>query len=82
MYLPFALYAGLMVKLRPTLLPYFAIVHALMDFSVLSVYLTLDGNPVHLTRFKTLPTMDTFPLSKGYDEAVIRYLLMARIQTR
>lgn len=41
MYLPFALYAGLMVKLRPSLLPYFAIVHALMDVSVLTVYLTL-----------------------------------------
>jgi hypothetical protein len=41
MYLPFALYAGLMVKLRPNLLPYFAIVHALMDVSVLAVYLTL-----------------------------------------
>lgn len=41
MYLPFALYAGLMVKLRPNLLPYFAIIHALMDISVLSVYLML-----------------------------------------
>ncbi len=41
MYLPFAFYAGLMVKLRPNLLPYFAIVHALMDISALSVYLTL-----------------------------------------
>lgn len=41
MYLPFAFYAGLMVKLRPNLLPYFAIVHALMDVSVLTVYLTL-----------------------------------------
>ncbi|MFZ6030653.1 MAG: hypothetical protein ACOYYS_23345 [Chloroflexota bacterium] len=41
MFLPFALYAGLMVKLRPNLLPYFAIVHALMDVSVLTVYLTL-----------------------------------------
>lgn len=41
MYLPFAMYAGLMIKLRPNLLPYFAIVHALMDISVLTVYLTL-----------------------------------------
>ncbi len=41
MYLPFALYAGLMVKLRPSLLPYFAIVHALIDVSVLTVYLTI-----------------------------------------
>lgn len=37
----FTLYAGLMVKLHPNLLPYFAIVHALMDISVLTVYLTL-----------------------------------------
>ena len=41
MYLPFALYGGLMVKLRPNLLPYFAVVHTLMDVSALSVYLTL-----------------------------------------
>ena len=41
MFLPFALYGGLMVKLRPNLLPYFVIVHALMDVSVLLTYLTL-----------------------------------------
>lgn len=41
MYLPFALYVGLMIKLRPNLLPYFAIVHALMDVTVLTVYLVL-----------------------------------------
>jgi membrane protease YdiL (CAAX protease family) len=41
MYLPFALYAGLMIKLRPSLLPYFAVVHTLMDFSALSVYFML-----------------------------------------
>ncbi len=41
MFLPFALYGGLMVKLRPNLLPYFATVHALMDISVLTVYLTI-----------------------------------------
>lgn len=41
MFVPFALYGGLMVKLRPNLLPYFAIVHALIDVSVLTVYLTL-----------------------------------------
>jgi hypothetical protein len=41
MYLPFALYAGLMLKLRPALLPYFAIVHTLMDISAISVYLML-----------------------------------------
>ena len=45
MYLPFAMYAGLMLKLRPSLMPYFAIVHALMDFSALGVYLTLSRRP-------------------------------------
>jgi len=39
MYLPFALFAGLVLKFRPRLLPYFVIVHALMDFSALSVYM-------------------------------------------
>jgi hypothetical protein len=38
MYLPFAMFVGLILKLRPQLLPYFVIVHALMDFSALSVY--------------------------------------------
>jgi hypothetical protein len=38
MYLPFALFAGLLLKLRPSLLPYFAVIHALIDFSTLSVY--------------------------------------------
>jgi hypothetical protein len=41
MYLPFALFAGLALKLRPTLLPYLMIIHALMDFSAVAVYLTL-----------------------------------------
>lgn len=39
MYLPFALFAGLVLKLRPTLLPYFVVIHALVDISALSVYL-------------------------------------------
>ncbi len=39
MYLPFALFAGLVLKLRPGLLPYFAIIHALIDISAVSVYL-------------------------------------------
>jgi hypothetical protein len=39
MYLPFGLFAGLILKLRPQLLPYFVIIHALMDISALSVYL-------------------------------------------
>jgi hypothetical protein len=38
MYMPFALFAGLLLKLRPNLLPYFAVIHALMDVSALSVY--------------------------------------------
>ena len=38
MFLPFALFTGLVLKLRPGLLPYFVIVHALMDFSTLAVY--------------------------------------------
>jgi hypothetical protein len=38
MYLPFALFAGLVLKLRPSLLPYYAIVHALIDISALAVY--------------------------------------------
>ncbi len=41
MYLPFALFAGLILKLRPTLLPYFMIIHALADLSAVSVYLMI-----------------------------------------
>lgn len=41
MYMPFALFAGFFVKLRPTLLPYFMIVHALADFSAVAVYLMI-----------------------------------------
>ena len=41
MYLPFALFAGLMIKLRPTLLPYYMIVHALIDVSAVTVYLMI-----------------------------------------
>ena len=41
MYLPFALFAGLMIKLRPTLLPYYLIVHALIDVSAVTVYLMI-----------------------------------------
>jgi len=41
MYLPFALFAGLVIKLRPTLLPYLMIVHALMDISAVMVYLMI-----------------------------------------
>ncbi|HEX5808751.1 MAG TPA: hypothetical protein VFY25_08815, partial [Anaerolineales bacterium] len=38
MYLPFALFAGFMIKLRPSLLPYYMIVHALIDISAVAVY--------------------------------------------
>ena len=38
MYMPFALFSGFFLKLRPTLLPYFMIVHALADFSAVAVY--------------------------------------------
>ena len=41
MYLPFALFAGLLIKLRPTLLPYSMLVHALADISAVLVYLTI-----------------------------------------
>ena len=41
MYLPFALFAGFMIKLRPTLLPYYMVVHALIDISAVAVYLMI-----------------------------------------
>ena len=41
MYLPFALFAGMLIKLRPTLLPYSMLVHALADISAVLVYLTI-----------------------------------------
>lgn len=41
MYLPFALFVGLIIKLRPTLLPYTMMVHALADVSAVLVYLTI-----------------------------------------
>ncbi len=41
MFLPFALFTGLFLKLRPALLPYFVIVHALMDVSTMLVYLMI-----------------------------------------
>lgn len=39
MFLPFALFTGLVLKFRPQLLPYFVIVHALMDVTTVLVYL-------------------------------------------
>jgi hypothetical protein len=41
MFLPFALFTGLVVKFRPALLPYFVIVHALLDISTVLVYLMI-----------------------------------------
>jgi hypothetical protein len=41
MFLPFALFTGLVLKLRPRLLPYFVIVHALMDVTTVLVYLMI-----------------------------------------
>jgi hypothetical protein len=41
MFLPFALFTGLVLKFRPALLPYFVIVHALMDVTTMFVYLMI-----------------------------------------
>ena len=41
MYLPFALFVGLVLKLRPSLLPYYMIVHALIDISAVLAYLSM-----------------------------------------
>jgi hypothetical protein len=41
MFLPFALFTGLVIKFRPALLPYFVIVHALMDVTTVLVYLMI-----------------------------------------
>ena len=41
MYLPFALYLGLVIKLRPRLLPFLMIGHALIDIGTWAVYFTL-----------------------------------------
>jgi hypothetical protein len=41
MYIPFALFAGLVIKLRPTMLPYYLIIHALVDISAVLVYVMI-----------------------------------------
>jgi len=41
MFLPFALFIGLTLKFRPSLLPYFVIVHALLDVTTVLVYLMI-----------------------------------------
>ncbi len=38
MFLPFALFVGLVLKWRPTLLPYYMVVHGLMDISAVAGY--------------------------------------------
>lgn len=41
MFLPFALLTGFVIKLRPALLPYFVVVHALLDVTTVLVYLMI-----------------------------------------
>ncbi len=41
MFLPFALLTGFALKLRPSLLPYFVIMHALLDITTVLVYLMI-----------------------------------------
>jgi len=41
MFLPFALFTGLVVKLRPSLLPYFVVVHVLLDITTVLVYVMI-----------------------------------------
>lgn len=41
MFLPFALFTGLALKLRPSLLPYFVIAHGLIDVTTVLVYLMI-----------------------------------------
>ncbi len=41
MFLPFAFLIGIALKFRPSLLPYFAFIHTLMDISTVLVYLTI-----------------------------------------
>jgi hypothetical protein len=41
MYLPFAIFVGIVMQLRPRLLPYIMVFHALMDLTALSVYFTI-----------------------------------------
>lgn len=41
MYMPFALFVGLLLKLRPSLLPFMMIIHTFADFSALAVYLMI-----------------------------------------
>jgi hypothetical protein len=42
MFLPFAFFVGLCIKLRPRLLPYLMVAHALIDFAAVGVLLTVS----------------------------------------
>ena len=41
MFVPFAFFTGLVLKFRPALLPYFVIVHALLDVTLVLVFLMI-----------------------------------------
>lgn len=41
MYLPFAFFVGIVMQWRPRLLPYFMVIHIIMDLSALSVYFSI-----------------------------------------
>jgi len=41
MFIPFAFFTGLVLKFRPTLLPYFLVIHALLDVTTVLVYLMI-----------------------------------------
>jgi hypothetical protein len=41
MFLPFAFFTGLVIKFRPSLLPYFMVMHVLIDITTVLVYLMI-----------------------------------------
>jgi hypothetical protein len=41
MFIPFAFFTGLIIKIRPKLLPYFMVIHALLDVTTVLVYLMI-----------------------------------------
>ncbi len=43
MFLPFALFVGIVLRWRPRLLPYLAVIHVLMDLSLIAVFLSLPA---------------------------------------
>jgi membrane protease YdiL (CAAX protease family) len=40
-FLPFALLLGISIRLRPTLFPFFAILHGMMDFGTAMMFITI-----------------------------------------